>query len=97
VEPPIVSVFIKSDRLRRRVPKVGEMVRLAGRPGLFLVTRVDRNERVVDLMQKAGRHELNENVPFSSIRSLDKNVSVAVDEFLKSQFPSEDEKAESAA
>ena len=96
-EPPVVSVFIKSDRLRKRVPQVGEMVRFVGHPGLFVVTRVDRNERVVDLMQKAGRHELTESVSFSSIRSLEKNLSVAVGEFLNSPVLSKDEKEESAA
>lgn len=70
---------------------MGEMVRMVGRQGLFMVMRVDWEQLVVDLLRRAEPHELDEGVPFSSIRTLDKDVSRAVQNFLSFSPPAEDE------
>jgi hypothetical protein len=60
------------------------MVRMEGRIGLYVVMRIDRERRMADLMQKGGRHEIEVNVPFASIRTVDKDVSKAIRQFLDS-------------
>jgi hypothetical protein len=87
VEPAVVSVFIKSDRLRKRVPRVGEMVRLDGRHGLYVVMRVDRHHKVADLIHKGALREFEENVPFSAIQLVGKDLSQAIQQFLNSTAP----------
>ena len=82
--PAVVSVIVKSDRLLKRFPRAGEIVRMEGRTGLYVVMKADRERRVADLMQKGGRHEVEENVGFSSIRTVARNVSKAIEQFLAS-------------
>lgn len=85
VEPAIVSVIIKTDRLRKRLPKVGEMVRLMDHKGLFKVIRVDKEQRAADLMQRALYQEVLEtNVPFNLIRTVPRGASRAIQNFLHS-------------
>ena len=85
VEPAIVSVIIKTDRLRKGFPKVGEMVRLKDHKGLFMVMRVDKDQRAADLMQRVVFREVVEtNVPFSLIRSVPRGASRAIHNFLHS-------------
>lgn len=84
----VASVSIKSDRVRKRFPHSGEMVRLEGRKGLFLVKRVDRNGGVADLMQRSGRRELFEmRVPFRLIRTVPREASDAIQQFLSADSP----------
>jgi len=84
VGPALVPVIIKSDRLLKRFPRAGEIVRMEGKPGLFVVMNVDKEARVADLMHKGGRHEVEKNVPFGSIRTVARSVSKAIEEFLAS-------------
>lgn len=85
MEPAVVSVIIKSDRLRKRFPRVGEMVRMEERKGLFRVMRVDLEQRAADLTQRVGLHESTEaNVPFRLIQSVPQNTSRAIAQFLQS-------------
>jgi hypothetical protein len=62
------------------------MVRVDGRKGLLTVMRVDREEHVADLAQRKARdHEvLEQNVPFHLIRTVSKEASRAIQEFLQS-------------
>ena len=85
VEPAIVSVLIKADRLRKGFPKVGDMVRLKDHKGLFLVMRVDEEQQAADLMQRVVYKEVLEtNVPFSLIRAVPRGASRAIHNFLHS-------------
>ena len=85
MEPAVVSVIIQSDRLRKRFPRVGEMVRMTNRKGLLLVIRLDRQKRVADLMQKIGDHqELEENVPLKLIQSVPRETARMIEGFLHS-------------
>lgn len=84
MEPAVVSVLIKSDRLLRRIPRTGETVRVKGRMGLFVVMRVDGARQIADLMRRTGRHELEENVPLADIHPVSRQVSQAIQEFLDS-------------
>ena len=61
------------------------MVRMEGRKGLFLVKRVDRNRGVADLMRLSRQQELFETrVPFRLIRTVPREASDAIQEFLRS-------------
>ena len=85
MEPAVVSVALKSDHLRKRFPRVGAMVRMTARRGLFLVTRVDRQQRVADLTYRAGdQAELEENVPFKFIHAVPGEISRLIEGFLHS-------------
>ena len=80
----IVSVVIKSDRLHQRIPRIGQMVRVEGRTGLFVVMRVDRDRLVADLKQARNMLMLEENVPLKFLVPLEETVSEAIREFLTS-------------
>ena len=61
------------------------MVRMNDRKGLFLVMRADRQQRVVDLMQRVkDRAELEQNVPFKLIQIVPMETSKVIEEFLHS-------------
>lgn len=81
----ISVVVVKSDRLRRKVPKVGEQVRLEGEAGLWAVARVDREHRMFDAARVADPRDLLKDVPFKRIREVDAKTFEAVQAFLKSR------------
>jgi len=61
------------------------MVRMEGRKGLFLVKRVNRQRRQVDLIKRTGRWELSEiSVPLELIRTVPQEASEAIQQFLRS-------------
>ena len=63
------------------------MVRLEGQKGLFMVKRVDRHRHVADLMRRTGQRELFEmRVPFRLIRTVPREQSNAIQEFLQSDL-----------
>lgn len=74
--PPVVSVVIYGDRTVK-IPEMGQKVRMRGLTESFIVVRIDRAQRVADLMSTTGAHSLKEAVPFRSIapviESHDKN------------------------
>lgn len=87
MEPAVVSVTVQSNRPRKRFPKSGEMVRMEDRKGLFRVARVDEEQRVADLAQRAGvggAEVLETDVPFQMIRAVPRRASRAITEFLDS-------------
>ena len=80
---PIVNVLIKSDRIHKKIPRLGQFVRIEGKTGLFFVVGVDKERRVADAMDRTGIHPMEENVPFAQIHTLNENVSEAVQRFLQ--------------
>lgn len=80
----VVSVVVKSDRVHKKVPKVGQMVRVDGRAGLYEVVRVDRDVRVADVTRRGSARDSETNVPFRSILHVDAQVSKTIERFLKS-------------
>lgn len=77
----ISRIVIKSDHAFRRIPTPGQVVGVVGKSGLFIVMDIDRDDRVVQLMEKGGKHRLL-NVPFSSIRTFNRNLAQAIRRFL---------------
>jgi len=57
------------------VPQSREKVFIQGRPGTYVVLRVDHDKRFVDLIEiGGGAVGLEENVPFTVIRPFRKNL-----------------------
>jgi DNA integrity scanning protein DisA with diadenylate cyclase activity len=81
VASAVSCIVIKSDFFPRRIPVPGEMVRVAGQTGSFVVMQVDRRRRIVQLMEKSGRHRLVD-VPFRSVRIFNRNLAQAIHRFL---------------
>ncbi len=77
----ISCIVIKSDRHSSKIPLLGEVVRVEGRNGFFVVMHVDRNRRVAQLMERNGRHRLVD-VPFISVRAFKRNLSQMIRRFL---------------
>lgn len=86
----IISVLIKSDRLHKKVPRVGQTVRLEGRRGLFVVMKSDTIGRVADVMNRSGEHHLEENVPYELIQTVNEGLSEALNMFLDTTFENQD-------
>lgn len=77
----VSCIVIKSDLFPRRIPAPGEMVRVVGETGSYVVMQIDRRRRIVQLMEKSGRHRLVD-VPFKSVRIFNRNVVRAIHDFL---------------
>jgi len=78
-----VTAIIYTEHLRIRVPKIGEMVRVEGKKGLFVVKRVDRQRKAADVIQRVWNHdEVALTVPFSQIRTVPPSESRAIQHFL---------------
>jgi hypothetical protein len=90
VSSAISCIVIKSDRRPRKVPILGETVRVYGKTDLFVVMNVDRNRRVAQLMERGGKHRLV-NVPFASVQMFKHNLSQTIHRFLEAR---EEAKAE---
>jgi hypothetical protein len=83
VDSEVISSAIKSDGARKRFPRLGEMVRVINRQGLFVVLQVDRERCVAELMKLVGKVEVvDSGVPLHHIRSLSGDASKAVQAFL---------------
>lgn len=78
---PISCIVIKSDLFPRRIPAPGEVARVAGQDGSFVVMQVDRRRRIVQLMERSGRHRLLD-VPFKSVRIFNRKLARAIHHFL---------------
>lgn len=76
-------LVIKSDR-ERRIPQLGQTVRIEGRSGLYRVLTEDIQRRVADLMENGNMHGIEKDVPFHAIRPVDEKVCKAIQEFLNS-------------
>jgi hypothetical protein len=81
VASAVSCIVVKSDFFPRRVPSPGELVRVAGEAGSFVVMQVDRKRRSVQLMEKSGKHRLVD-VPFRSVRIFNRNLAQAIHRFL---------------
>jgi len=79
----ISRIVIKSDHAFRRIPAPGQVVGVLGKSGLFIVMNVERKSRMAQLMEKAGKHRLVD-VPFSSIRTFNRNLAQAIHRFIDS-------------
>ncbi len=77
-------IVIKSDRRSRKVPLLGEIVRVDGREDFFIVMSIDRFHRVAQLMERSGKHRLVD-IPFTSLRPFKRNLSQVVRRFLDAQ------------
>jgi hypothetical protein len=84
VSSDISCIVIKSDRHSKKIPLAGETVQVDDRTGLFVVMQVDHDRRVAQLMERSGRHRLVD-VPFSSLRSFNRNLARAIHRFLDSR------------
>ena len=84
----ISCIVIKSDRVSRKIPISGEVVRVAGQDGLFVVMNVDHDRRMAQLMERSGEHHLMD-VPFFSLRTFNRNVACAIRRFLDAREDSE--------
>lgn len=85
VSSAISRVVIKSDQ---KIPTPGQVVGVVGKSGLYIVMNVDRDDRVVQLMEKEGRHRLTK-VPISSIRAFNQNLARAIRRFLDARDETE--------
>ncbi len=86
----IINVLIKSDRIHKKAPRVGQTVRLEGRRGLFVVMKSDTIGRVADVMNRSGEHRLEENVPYEVIQTVNEGLSEALNMFLDTTFEEQD-------
>lgn len=77
----ISSIVIKSDLFPKRVPAPGQIVRVIGETGSFVVMNVDHRRRIVQLMKRSGQHSLFE-VPFASVRVFNRKLARAIHRLL---------------
>lgn len=77
----ISCIVIKSDRRSKRIPLLGEIIRVADRAGLFVVMDIDRERRVAQLMERGGKHRLFD-VPFVSLRTFNRSLAQEIHRFL---------------
>jgi len=84
VSSALSCIVIKSDRCSEKAPLLGEVVRVAGRDGLFTVMSVDQSRRVAQLMERGGKHRLVD-ISFSSLRPMKRNLSQIIRRFLESR------------
>lgn len=47
---------------------MGQRVRAEGREGVYVVVKLDRDRRIVDLMLDSGTHPIARDIPFDTIR-----------------------------
>jgi hypothetical protein len=92
VASAVSCIVIKSDFFPRRIPSPGEMVRVAGQSGLFVVMQVDRRRRSIQLMEKSGKHRLVD-VPFRSVRIFNRTLAHAIHRFLDAYDEAKSRKA----
>jgi hypothetical protein len=78
-----VSAVIKSGRVGKKIPNVGQMVRVEGRAGLYKVVRVDRDRRVADVARGGKDDDSELDVSFTCIVHVDAKVSKTIQQFLK--------------
>lgn len=83
VTHPISCIVIKSDHLPRKIPALGEVVRVVDRSGFFVVMSIDREHRNVRLIEKGGKHRMLD-VPFASLRTLNNSLDRTIRRFLDS-------------
>jgi hypothetical protein len=79
-----VSTVINSGRFRKKIPNVGQMVRVEGRAGLYKVVRVDRDRRVADVARGGKINDSELAVSFTCIVHVDAKISQSIRQFLKS-------------
>jgi hypothetical protein len=70
------------------MPIIGEVVRVVGRDKLFVVMSVDHDRHIAQLMERDGEHHLVD-VPFSLLRTFNRNIAHAIHRFLDTMKGSE--------
>ena len=93
MDPDVSCIVIKSDWFPRRVPVSGEVVRVAGQAGSYVVMRVDHGRRMVQLMERSGKHTLFE-APFASIRVFNRKLAQAIRRFLDAHEKAKEDSVE---
>ena len=81
VTSAVSCIVIKSDFFPRRIPAPGQLVRIEGGSESFVVMEVDRRRRMVQLMERTGKHRLFE-VPLRSVRVFNRQLAQAIHRFL---------------
>lgn len=61
------------------IPTIRQRVMIEGRDEVFLVVWVDLRRNVADLVPVEGHKDLEEDVPFSKIRSATSGLATAAD------------------
>lgn len=79
----ISCIVIKSDRLPKKIPVAGEIVKVENRSGLFVVMDIDQKSRTAQLMEKSGKHRLLD-VPIGAIQTFNRNLARTINRFLES-------------
>lgn len=59
---------------RAEAPKVGQHVRVEGQPGEYVVLHLDSKRFAADLMLTTGKHNVEENVPYTVIEQLNEQA-----------------------
>lgn len=77
----ISCIVIKTDRFSRKIPTLGDIVRVADRDELFVVMDVDHERRIAQVMERNGEHHLID-VPFPALRTFNRNLARAIHRFL---------------
>jgi hypothetical protein len=80
----VSCIVIKSDRRANKVPLPGEVVRVADKPGLFVVMDIDHDRRIAKLMEKGGKHRLVDE-PFAFLRTFNRSLAKEIHRFLDSR------------
>ncbi len=78
----ISCIVIKSDRISRKIPTLGEIVGVYGEKSRFVVMNVDHSSRVAQLMERGDKHRLVD-VSFTSVQTLKHNLSQIIHRFLE--------------
>jgi hypothetical protein len=91
VSSAISRIVVKSDQAFRKIPTLGEVVGVVGKSGLFVVMKVDLQDREAQLMEKGGKHRLT-NVPFSAIRTINRKLAQTIKRFLDTREESREDR-----
>ena len=81
VSSAISRIVIKSDQIFKGFPQPGQVVGVAGSPGLFIVMDLDHTNRIAQVMERSGRHRLSK-VPIESIRTFNRRLAQAIHRLL---------------
>jgi hypothetical protein len=60
-------------------PRIGQHVRIDGRPGVYVVLRLDMKRFAADLMLTTGNHEIEENIPYFAIEAIKQTFTTSED------------------
>ena len=85
----VSCIVIKSDRIAKKIPLPGEIIRVADKAGLFVVMDTDIDRRVARLMERGGKHRLVD-APFDSLRTFNRSLAREIHRFLDARKEAEE-------